>query len=92
MFVIEVGDEYFSEDSQKLYNAETVGDEILSLSKSRLRQLGGTSGIWGCFKAIRELYFDKWPINNNDLIDYSQSTCEILDIKINLEKHKLINT
>ena len=80
--LIEAGDEYFSEESQKLYNAKTIGDEILSLSESRLRQLGGTSGIWGgVSKPLENYTFDKWPINNNDLSAYSEGTCEILDIK-----------
>ena len=44
--IIEAGEENYSEESQELYQGKTIGDEIMPLSKSRLRQFGGTSGHW----------------------------------------------
>ena len=88
--LIEAGGEYFSENSQKLYSATTIGDDILSLSESRLRQLGGTSGIWGgVSKPLENYTFDKWPIRSDDLNAYSERTCEILDIKNQFRKSQV---
>ncbi len=93
--LIEAGDEYYSEKSQELYKAKIIGDEIMALSESRLRQFGGTSGHWGgTSKPMEEYTFDLWPINSDDLTPYSKRTCEILNIKHQFRKaalNKFIN-
>ena len=49
--LIEAGGEDYSEASQEFYKGKVIGDPILGLSKSRLRQLGGSSGHWGMLSA-----------------------------------------
>ena len=79
--IIEAGEENYSEESQELYQGKTIGDEIMPLSKSRLRQFGGTSGHWGGWSSPLENYtFDLWPIKAEELSPYLIKTCEILDI------------
>ncbi len=59
----------------------------MPLSESRLRQFGGTSGLWGgTCKPLEDYTFDLWPINNNDLTPYLDRACEILDIKNQFRK------
>ena len=45
--IIEAGNKNFSENSQKFYEGEIIGDKYADLSVSRLRQFGGSSGHWG---------------------------------------------
>ena len=47
--IIEAGREQYSDESQENYAAKIIGDQITDLRYSRLRQLGGTSGHWGCW-------------------------------------------
>ena len=90
--VIEAGKKNFSEDSQNFYKGKIIGDQIMPLSESRLRQFGGTSGLWGgTCKPLEDFTFDNWPINNKDLEPYSNRTCEILDIKNQFRKAPLSN-
>ena len=80
--IIEAGEDKYNYDSQKNYKAEIIGDDISSLTHSRLRQFGGTSGHWGGWcKPLEDYNFNNWNINKNDLDKYSSRTCEILGIK-----------
>ena len=89
--IIEAGNEKYSEISQDFYKGKIIGDQIMPLSESRLRQFGGTSGLWGgTCKPLEDYTFDLWPINNNDLKPYLERACEILDIKNQFRK-TLIN-
>ena len=45
--IIEAGESEYNSDSQDMYNGKIIGDTLVALSNSRLRQLGGTSGHWG---------------------------------------------
>ena len=45
--IVEAGDYEYNEDSQAYYKSKVIGDSITDLRDSRLRQLGGTSGLWG---------------------------------------------
>lgn len=88
--LIEAGGENYNETSQKFYKGKIIGDQITDLSKSRLRQFGGTSGHWGGWSKPMEKYnFDLWPLNANDLIPYLKKTCEILNINHQFRKSSL---
>ena len=90
--LIEAGGEDYSEDSQGFYKSKIIGDEILDLSKSRLRQLGGTSGHWGgTSKPLEEYTFELWPIKSDELKPYLKRTCEILNINNQFRKAPLSN-
>ena len=80
--LIEAGSENYSENSQEFYKGKIIGDQITDLSSNRLRQLGGTSGVWGGWSKPMEKYnFDFWPLKANDLSPHSKKACQILDIK-----------
>ena len=80
--LIEAGDEKYNYNSQQNYKGEIVGDEITSLTHSRLRQFGGTSGHWGGWcKPLEDFNFNNWNIGKKDLDNYSTIACEILGIK-----------
>ena len=80
--LIEAGDENYSKISQEFYKGKVIGDQITDLSSNRLRQLGGTSGIWGGWSKPMEKYnFDFWPLKASDLSPHSEKACQILDIK-----------
>lgn len=88
--IIEAGESDYNQDSQNLYNGKIIGDDLIDLSSSRLRQLGGTSGQWGGWSKPMEAYnFKKWPIKKEDLDPYQKKTCEILDIKNEFKKTNL---
>ena len=66
--IIEAGNEEYNEDSQDFYRGRIIGDQLVDLSQSRLRQLGGTSGHWGGWCKPMESYnLDNWPIKKEDL-------------------------
>ena len=88
--IIEAGNEDYSEESQDFYEGKIIGDQIMPLSQSRLRQFGGTSGLWGgTCKPLEKHAFDLWPIKSEDLEPYSKKTCAILDIKNQFRKTSL---
>ena len=79
--IVEAGEEFYSEDSQSYYSAKIVGDPLEQLSQSRLRQLGGTSGIWGGWSRPLENYdFLNWPISKGDIDPYLNEACSVLNI------------
>ncbi len=80
--IIEAGKDTYDEFSQSFYKGKITGDKISELSSSRLRQLGGTSAIWGGWsKPLEDYTFNNWPIKKTDLDIYQKSTAEILKIK-----------
>ena len=80
--IIEAGKDTYDELSQSFYKGKVTGDKISELSSSRLRQLGGTSGIWGGWSKPLENYtFKNWPIKKADLDIYQKRTAELLKIK-----------
>ena len=88
--IIEAGEEEYNYDSQQNYNGEIIGDSISSLTHSRLRQFGGTSGHWGGWvRPLEEYNFEKWNIQINELDKYSDSACDILSIKKKFHTAKL---
>ena len=88
--IIEAGQEGYSADSQDFYNGKIIGDNIANLSSSRLRQFGGTSGLWGGWsKPMEDYNFKNWSITKDELDKYSDKTCSILDIKKKFNKAEL---
>ena len=80
--ILEAGSEEYSEKSQEFYSSKNFGDEVTDLKNSRLRQFGGTSGIWGGWSKPMENYnISKWGIEYNQLDKYSDQACKILSIK-----------
>ena len=88
--LIEAGSENYSESSQEFYKGKIIGDQITNLSSNRLRQFGGTSGVWGGWsKPMEEYNFDLWPLKTIDLNPYLEKSCEILNIKNQFRKSSL---
>ena len=87
--IIEAGDQNFTEESQEIYSAKTIGDPYFDLSVARLRFFGGSTNHWaGWCRTFDKVDFDrgylgeefKWPIEWEDLNNYKQSACDILEI------------
>jgi len=79
--IVEAGGEYFSKNSQEFYKGEIIGDPLLDLSVTRLRQLGGTTGVWGGMcKPLEDFTFENWPIKSDELKSYLEKTCKILEV------------
>jgi len=90
--IIEAGESEYNSDSQAMYNGKIIGDTLVSLSNSRLRQLGGTSGHWGGWCKPLETYnFKGWPIKKKDLDPYQKKTCSMLNINDQFKQTKLNN-
>ena len=88
--IIEAGDEEYQEASQENYRSKVIGDDISDLRYSRLRQLGGTSGHWGGWcKPIEKWNIEQWGLNYNEISNYENETCKILEINQNFKKAKL---
>ena len=87
--LIEAGGREYSEVSQKIYSAKTVGDPYFELDEARLRYFGGSTNHWaGLCRTFEREDFNreymgeeyKWPINFEDLDYYRADACEILEI------------
>ncbi|MCV2873460.1 GMC family oxidoreductase [Defluviimonas sp. WL0050] len=87
--LVEGGDEFYSEDSQSVYEGKTFGDEYFALDETRLRQFGGSSNHWtglcrpldaADFEARPELGVPGWPIKKTDLDPYDMAARDILEI------------
>ncbi len=80
----------YSEISQDLYDGKSVGLQYWDLVRSaRLRFFGGTSNHWaGRCAVFDQVDFEQrdylglpgWPITRNDVLQYIDSACSILDI------------
>lgn len=88
--IIEAGNEEYSDSSQQNYRSKVIGDEIDDLRYSRLRQLGGTSGHWGGWcKPIEKWNIEKWGLDYNEISNYENETCKILEIENDFKKARL---
>ena len=80
--IVEAGDEYYNEESQSFYKINTKGTNLKQISNSRLRQFGGTSGLWGGWcKPLSDFDIKKTGLNPNEINKYKSEACEILGIK-----------
>ena len=88
--ILEAGSEEYSEKSQEFYKSKILGDQITDLRSSRLRQFGGTSGLWGGWSKPMENYnLSDWGIQHHELNNYSDQTAKILDIDNTFRKSNI---
>ena len=88
--ILEAGSDDYSEKSQEFYKSKIFGDEITDLRSSRLRQFGGTSGLWGGWSKPMENYnLSEWGIKHHELDNYSDQTSKILDINNTFRKSNI---
>lgn len=88
--ILEAGSDDYSEKSQEFYKSKIFGDEITDLRSSRLRQFGGTSGLWGGWSKPMENYnLSEWGIQHHELDNYSDQTSKILDINNTFKKSNI---
>jgi len=87
--VLESGDHDYDDDTQLLYEGESVGIDY-PVDTSRLRQLGGSSNHWGGYcRPLDPIDFEKrawvpnsgWPISRAELGPYYERALPILDLK-----------
>ena len=90
--ILEAGDIGYNKNSAEYLKGSVVGDKYPDLSTLRLRQFGGTSGLWGgnC-NPFREDDFDEWPIKLNDINKYENEAKEILNLKNEFFNEKFSN-
>ena len=82
--LIEAGDINYSPELSEFLKVDSIGDHDGDLSGNRLRQFGGTSGLWGgnCNPMNYNNFFD-WPIKKSDLDKYNDEASNILNLKEN---------
>lgn len=87
--LIEAGGLEYSEESQQVYSAKTVGDPYFELDVARLRYFGGTTNHWsGWCRTFEPEDFKRgylgneynWPIDFEEIDRYRAEACEILEI------------
>lgn len=89
VLVLEGGGLEFSEQSQSLYEGESIGRPYEPLDVSRLRYFGGTSNHWaGWCRPLDAYDFEVrpqtpgsgWPIGKAELDPYLSEACNILEV------------
>ena len=87
--LLEGGGLDYSEDSQSLYEGQSIGQEYFDLTATRLRYFGGTSNHWAgwCvpldthdFERKPYAHLSGWPISRADLDPYLEAAASILDL------------
>lgn len=87
--LVEAGGLEWSDESQQIYDAKTVGDPYFELDVARLRFFGGSTNHWnGWCRTFEREDFNrgylgnqyKWPIAFEELDQYRGEACEILEI------------
>ena len=90
--LIEGGDYDFTDESQEIYKAKTIGDPYYDLDATRLRFFGGSTNHWGGWcRTFDPVDFDrgylgeefKWPIKYSEIDKYKKEACGILEISNN---------
>ena len=99
--LIEAGDFEYTDESQEIYTAKTIGDPYFDLDVARLRYFGGTTNHWnGWCRSFEEEDFNreylgeefKWPITLKDIDPFKEKACNILEIPKNFKDTKLKNS
>ena len=87
--LIEAGGLEYSDDSQEIYLAKTLGDPYFELDVARLRYFGGSTNHWSGWCRTFEIedfnrgYLGseyRWPIGFEELDQYRAEACGILEI------------
>ena len=88
--LIEAGEKYYSDNSQENYKSKIFGSGVSDLRYNRLRQFGGTSGLWGgwCIP-VEDWNLQKWNLDPKEINKYSNQACDILNINLDFKKAKL---
>jgi choline dehydrogenase-like flavoprotein len=90
VLLLEGGGRMWSQDSQSLYDGETIGDRYFDLQDARLRYFGGSSNHWtGWCRPLDAHDFEgkgparigRWPIRRSDLDPYLPRAMNILEIE-----------
>jgi hypothetical protein len=90
--IIEAGDKFYNDTSQKIYEGEVNGNFPSDLSLLRLSQFGGTTGHWGgTCRHLDEYDFTNWPLNKKQLENYKIATNKFLELKTNFGEKKISN-
>lgn len=85
----EAGGQYFSDESQEVYQGRVEGDKYFDLDVCRLRFLGGTTNHWaGWCRTFDAIDFERsylseelvWPIGKRDIDPYFEEACDIVEI------------
>ena len=65
--ILEAGEFDYSEESQKFYKTEVIGDHLVdAIEYTRLRMFGGTSVHWGgTCRTLDDYDFLNWPISKD---------------------------
>ena len=89
--LVEAGGYEFTEESQDFYRGEVIGDHYpRPLHEARLRQFGGTSGLWSGwvfplepseFESRAHVPNSGWPIRSADLEPYASAADAILEVR-----------
>lgn len=96
--LIEAGGQEYSEVSQEVYRAKTMGDPYFDLDVARLRYFGGTTNHWGGWcrtfepEDFNRGYLGKeyeWPIKLSELNKYLVEACKILEISDEFNDNRL---
>ena len=86
--LVEAGGLEYSDESQQVYSAKTVGDPYFELDEARFRYFGGSTNQWsGMCRTFEPEDFNrgylgdeyKWPIDFEELDRYRAEACEILE-------------
>ncbi len=95
ILLLEGGGFEYQNVSQDIYKGEITGRDYFPLTTTRLRQFGGTSGLWsGWCRALDPVDFTVrdyapntgWPIQYSDLSPYFAETRDILHAVLPAEK------
>ena len=82
--IIEAGSKEYDSNNLKFLEGKTIGDSYNDISKTRLRQFGGTSGHWaGYCNPFQDQDFNYWPIKKIDLDPFLFQAKEILSLENN---------
>jgi choline dehydrogenase-like flavoprotein len=90
VLLLEGGDRYYDDASQRQYKGEVEGDHYFSLDECRMRMLGGTSVHWtGWTRPFEAEDFDRrdidsmawWQIGAADLRPYQRTATKMLHVE-----------
>ena len=97
--LVEAGGYDFSEASQDFYRGDVIGDRYpFRLHEARLRQFGGTSGLWSGwvfplepsdFEPQTHIPHSGWPIRSADLEPYAPAADAILQVRPHLGNRRM---
>lgn len=88
--LLDAGDVEYTDESQRVYQGEVIGDPYFELDEARLRHFGGTSGHWSGWCRLLDAHdFDQhawipnsgWPIGRDAIDPYVPAALETLGLE-----------